>query len=97
MIKQPKLMFCCDCGYAVDTDKMFIKQYQSTAICLCKKCAEKLMQDTINYINGYNDCMTKSDMMDWYINSVSPDANPIWTEEHIDELLNDFYVIPKDQ
>lgn len=42
MIKQPKLMFCCDCGYAVDTDKMFIKQYQSTAICLCKKCANKL-------------------------------------------------------
>ena len=42
MIKQPKLMLCCDCGYAVDTDKMFIKQYQNTAICLCKKCAEKL-------------------------------------------------------
>lgn len=42
MIKQPKLMLCCDCGYAVDTDKMFIKQYQNTAICLCKKCAKKL-------------------------------------------------------
>lgn len=42
MIKQPKLMLCCDCGYAVDTDKMFIKQYQNTAISLCKKCAEKL-------------------------------------------------------
>lgn len=42
MIKQPKLMLCCDCGYAVDMDKMFIKQYQNTAICLCKKCAEKL-------------------------------------------------------
>ena len=32
---------------------------------------------------------------DWYINSVTDDA-PIWTEEHLEELLNDFYVIPKD-
>ena len=35
-------MLCCDCGYAVDRNKMFIKQYKNTAICLCKKCACKL-------------------------------------------------------
>ena len=33
---------------------------------------------------------------DWYINSVSQDDAPVWTEEHLEELLNDFYVIPKD-
>lgn len=33
---------------------------------------------------------------DWYINSVSQDDAPVWTEEHFEELLNDFYVIPKD-
>lgn len=33
---------------------------------------------------------------DWYINSVSQDNNPVWAEEHLDELLSDFYVIPKD-
>lgn len=33
---------------------------------------------------------------DWYINSVSQNDIPIWTEEHLEELLNDFYVIPKD-
>ena len=33
---------------------------------------------------------------DWYISSVSQDDAPVWTEEHLEELLNDFYVIPKD-
>lgn len=36
-------------------------------------------------------------LVDWYISSVSPDDTPVWTEEHIEELLNNFYVIPKDQ
>ena len=34
-------------------------------------------------------------LTDWYINSVD-DSEPVWTQAHIDELLNDFYVIPKD-
>lgn len=33
---------------------------------------------------------------DWYINSVSQDDAPVWAEEHLKEMLNDFYVIPKD-
>ena len=33
---------------------------------------------------------------DWYISSVSQDDAPVWTEEHLEELLKDFYVIPKD-
>lgn len=32
----------------------------------------------------------------WYIDSVSGDDEPVWTDEHIDELMNDFYVIPKE-
>ena len=31
----------------------------------------------------------------WYQSSVD-DTPPIWTDEHLEELLNDFYVIPKD-
>lgn len=34
-------------------------------------------------------------LQDWYINSVD-DAPPVWTEEHISELCEDFLVIPKD-
>ena len=91
------LIMCCDCGTYHKKDKMFIKQYSNTAICLCKKCAKKLCNDIVQFDCGYNDSMNKSELMDWYINSVSPDDKPVWTEEHIDELLNDFYVIPKDQ
>ena len=32
---------------------------------------------------------------DWYISSVD-DKEPIWTDAHLEELLNDFYVIPKE-
>lgn len=33
----------------------------------------------------------------WYISSVSDEDKPIWTEEHIEELLKDFIVIPREQ
>ncbi len=35
-------------------------------------------------------------LYDWYISSVSDTDAPVWTDEHIEELLNDFYLIPKD-
>lgn len=35
-------------------------------------------------------------LSDWYINSVLPDDNPTWSEEHLDELFKDFHLIPKE-
>ena len=35
-------------------------------------------------------------LSDWYIYSVG-DKKPVWTEEHLDELFNDFYLIPKEK
>lgn len=34
-------------------------------------------------------------LIDWYISSVD-DSEPVWTEAHIEELMNDFYLIPKE-
>ena len=34
-------------------------------------------------------------LADWYISSVDK-TPPIWTEAHIEELVNDFYIIPRD-
>lgn len=34
-------------------------------------------------------------LYDWYIASVTGDP-PVWTEEHLQELLNDFILIPKE-
>ena len=39
--------------------------------------------------------VTESYLIDWYINSVD-ESEPVWTEEHIYELFNDFYLIPKE-
>ena len=35
-------------------------------------------------------------LADWYISSVDETQTPIWTDEHLTELLNDFYLIPKE-
>lgn len=40
--------------------------------------------------------MDKSTLYDWYVTSVKQTDTPVWTGEHIEELLNDFYIIPKD-
>ena len=40
--------------------------------------------------------MDKSTLCDWYVTSVKQKDTPVWTGEHIEELLNDFYVMPKD-
>jgi rubredoxin len=46
------------------------------------------------YING-EAAVDAGYLSDWYISSVG-DEPPVWTDAHIDELLNDFIVIPKD-
>lgn len=33
-------------------------------------------------------------LTDWLISSVGPEP-PVWTEQHIEELMKDFYVVPK--
>lgn len=34
-------------------------------------------------------------LIDWYMASVDETETPIWTEEHLKELLKDFIIIPK--
>lgn len=48
-----------------------------------------------------NTAVDEGYLADWYINSVAEYNDerlnePRWTEEHIEELTNDFIVIPKD-
>lgn len=42
-----------------------------------------------------NNAWNEGTLQDWYIASVD-DTPPIWTPEHISELCEDFYVIPKE-
>lgn len=34
-------------------------------------------------------------LQDWYQHSVTDDP-PVWTDEHISEAYNDFYMIPRE-
>lgn len=42
-----------------------------------------------------SDAYDISTLKDWYINSVD-DNPPVWTISHLEELLRDFYVVPKE-
>jgi len=48
------------------------------------------MNSYINLESAYDNAT----LSDWLIHSVGPEP-PIWTQDHIDELLENFYVIPK--
>ena len=62
----------------------------------------KVAQQPCKGGHGMSEYIDKSEavgegyLQDWYINSVSEDAEPVWTEAHIAELAKDFIVIPKD-
>lgn len=43
-----------------------------------------------------NNAWGEGTLQDWYMNSIDNTIPPIWTEEHISELCNDFYVIPRE-
>ena len=49
MKERENYMLCCDCGFAVKQSTMFIKKYQNTAICLCKKCTINLYTEIADY------------------------------------------------
>ncbi len=38
-------MLCHGCGYGVKRNRMFLKGYKHTAICLCPKCAKELAEE----------------------------------------------------
>lgn len=35
-------------------------------------------------------------LQDWYQNSVLETDTPVWTDEHISEVFDDFYLIPRE-
>ena len=41
------------------------------------------------------DAISMNYLHSWYQCSVDETQEPIWTDKHIEELFNDFYLIPK--
>lgn len=40
---------------------------------------------------------TMNDLQSWYQQSIDETVPPVWTDEHLDELFNDFYLVPKER
>lgn len=40
-----RYMLCCGCGLAHKVKRMFIKEYENTGLCLCRKCANELEKE----------------------------------------------------
>ena len=45
--------------------------------------------------DGYPDAVDMPYLQNWYQDSIDETKEPIWTDKHIEELCNDFYLIPK--
>lgn len=61
---------------------------------------ELLLLSGENYMNDINkfieeNAVNESFLSDWYQASVMDDP-PVWTDEHITEVCEDFYLIPKE-
>ena len=41
------------------------------------------------------DAVDMSYLQNWYQDSIDETKEPIWTDKHLKELFNDFYLIPK--
>lgn len=52
-----------------------------------------LNEETREYINEF--AVSRGYLGDWYQQSIDETRPPIWTDKHLDELYNDFYLIPK--
>lgn len=56
--------------------------------------------DNDEYWHDYNalvglDTIDMNYLQSWYQSSIDETKEPIWTDKHLEELFNDFYLIPK--
>lgn len=86
--------------------KWLIDKIQNTASEVCKKApydAEwftRMQNRQLEIICLIEDTPTFNGvgygyLANWYISSVSDEDKPVWTDEHIEELLGDFVLIPR--
>ena len=45
MLNPNSIILCNDCGCAFREKNIFMKEYRYTGICLCRKCADKLVKE----------------------------------------------------
>ena len=52
------------------------------------------MNEVVKFID--DNSVDEGFLQDWYQNSVLETDTPVWTDEHIAEMVVDFYLIPRE-
>ena len=91
-LKRISFSHCFECGEYLSEDIREIEIINSNKALEAIEALPSAQPDG-EYLS--RQAVTESDLIDWYINSVD-ESEPVWTEEHIYELFNDFYLIPKE-
>lgn len=93
------------------TDKEKVRQLLVCDICKDKvKCDNQLQKHNTYKCNVYyliegamkwkeqqikKKFVKRRVLENWYQDSINEEIEPIWTDKHLDELFNDFYLLPK--
>lgn len=59
---------------------------------------EKLIKNSCKdtgWADKHSNAVSINYLQSWYLDSIDETKEPIWTDKHIRELFNDFYLIPK--
>ena len=80
-----------------DFDYNKIEQLISSMEKCCESSTNILKFNQRNIIIDFlkDNCVGEGYLQNWYIDSVDETQIPIWTEKHIEEMFNDFVLIPK--
>ena len=62
---------------------------------LYAKAQQKPFMDGARWADKHPNAIDMSYLQNWYQDSIDETKEPIWTDQHLEELFNDFYLIPK--
>ena len=51
----------------------------------------------VRWADRHPNAVSEGYLQNWYMDSIDETKSPIWTDKHLEELYNDFYLIPKDE
>ena len=59
------------------------------------QCVEFACKEMVKWVDEHPNAIDMSYLQNWYQDSIDETKEPIWTDQHLEELFNDFYLIPK--
>lgn len=76
-----------------DEAKIHPSDFDCGRLSICKELMNFL--DTLEGADNHPNAIDFAYLQNWYQDSIDETKQPIWTDKHLEELFNDFYLIPK--